>query len=310
MSLWFQDLAPLVDSRANGARLGSISSGSAWLAEMEEESTPTAPQPRANSQESCQKAMHLLHEVKMHSPQSETGTALASTQPSPTTPQNILNEMEMHSPYSETDTALLSATRTSPTTPRKAPPADPATIPRPRTSASSRDPLMSDECVLGTQPKLPAESLPTDPVLHEATEKRADQAKASVTLLDLPDEIQQRILDMLMGELQRPSKSVAETQRLRNWNSVMRHPKSRKLADLSLVCPRWRELIQERIYRHSKPEHLTTPRFQLTSSSQNPRIGARTPRNLSLVYGEHSPLYLRPTCRILGTNLAETRRNP
>lgn len=79
------------------------------------------------------------------------------------------------------------------------------------------------------------------------------KSKARITLSSLPEEIQQRILDMMMGELQAPSTSVSETNNLlRKWNSVMRHPRSRYLADLSLVCERWRRLVQGRIYRHSK----------------------------------------------------------
>jgi hypothetical protein len=72
------------------------------------------------------------------------------------------------------------------------------------------------------------------------------------SIMDLPEEIHQRVLDMLMGEL-RPaaSRSADGNHALRNWNHAMRHPKGRQLAALSLVTPSWRRLVQERIYRHS-----------------------------------------------------------
>ena len=72
-------------------------------------------------------------------------------------------------------------------------------------------------------------------------------------LQDLPEEIQQSILDILMGTLGSISSSaVDKTHAMRNWSSAMRHPRCRQLSDLTLVSGTWRRMIQERLYRHIK----------------------------------------------------------
>jgi len=72
-------------------------------------------------------------------------------------------------------------------------------------------------------------------------------------LQDLPEEIQQGILDSLMGNLSSTSSSaVVRSQGMRDWSTAMRHPRGRQLSDLALVSKEWRRMIQERLYRHGR----------------------------------------------------------
>lgn len=72
-------------------------------------------------------------------------------------------------------------------------------------------------------------------------------------LQTLPEEIQQCILDHLAGVLRPTSPSLSgKNPGMRNWNDALRHPRGRHLSHLALVSPIWRELVQERLYRHGK----------------------------------------------------------
>ena len=66
-------------------------------------------------------------------------------------------------------------------------------------------------------------------------------------LSDLPIEIQEHIMDYLAGPLGSASSSNAS----RNWNHAMRHPRRQQLTQLALVCPSWKVMVQERVFRHS-----------------------------------------------------------
>lgn len=82
-----------------------------------------------------------------------------------------------------------------------------------------------------------------------------DMAKEThgTQLQDLPEEIQQSILNILIGNLRSTSSSMAQqNQSTRNWSNVMRHPRRRDLSDLALVSRSWRCMVQERLFRHSK----------------------------------------------------------
>lgn len=72
------------------------------------------------------------------------------------------------------------------------------------------------------------------------------------TLQDLPLEIQGLILDYLFGDIHPvTASSTSLLPGLKAVSSAMRHPRRKSLTELSLVSPAWRELVQERIYRHS-----------------------------------------------------------
>lgn len=81
----------------------------------------------------------------------------------------------------------------------------------------------------------------------------SNKPKQQTRLQDLPEEIQQGILDSLMGNLSSTSSSaVVRSQGMRNWSTAMRHPRGRHLSDLALVSKEWRRMIQERLYRHGR----------------------------------------------------------
>jgi hypothetical protein len=75
-------------------------------------------------------------------------------------------------------------------------------------------------------------------------------------ILDFPQEIQQNILDHLVGNLGSTSSKVSGNG-TRNWNHAMRHPRAKEHTNLALVTPSWTRLIQERLYRHSKLNNIT-----------------------------------------------------
>ena len=72
-------------------------------------------------------------------------------------------------------------------------------------------------------------------------------------LEDLPLEIQGLILDYLFGDIHSVTSTATSLQSgVNRLSSAMRHPRRKALTDVALVSPPWRELVQERIYRHSK----------------------------------------------------------
>ena len=71
-------------------------------------------------------------------------------------------------------------------------------------------------------------------------------------LCSLPVEIHECILDHLFGIRLSASSRSSSTDALRNWNTKLRHCRRREVSDLALVSKKWRELIQDRLYRHIK----------------------------------------------------------
>ena len=83
----------------------------------------------------------------------------------------------------------------------------------------------------------------------------------SIKLSHLPGEIQETILDSLLGSLGSISCSKNDgTHGTKNWSSIMRHPRRRQVSDLALISPTWRRLVQQRIYRHGKCSGCPDPR--------------------------------------------------
>lgn len=88
-------------------------------------------------------------------------------------------------------------------------------------------------------------------------------ANAPTTRLnDLPIEIHNTILDYLAGSMGSLSSSSSRCTR-RDWSKSCRHPRRKQLSDLALVSRTWRQLLQERLYRHS--ELLQYPIFKSRS---------------------------------------------
>ncbi|KAK7894035.1 hypothetical protein LTR67_006736 [Exophiala xenobiotica] len=89
------------------------------------------------------------------------------------------------------------------------------------------------------------EEAPTDTGMQENTER------PQLSLHDLPLEVQGKILDFIFGDMH--SVYAGSTSlRGKNVSSLMRHPRRKAVSDFALVSPTWRDLVQERIYRHIK----------------------------------------------------------
>ncbi|KAH8690110.1 hypothetical protein BGW36DRAFT_307032 [Talaromyces proteolyticus] len=74
----------------------------------------------------------------------------------------------------------------------------------------------------------------------------------SVQFQNLPIEIHEAILDHLFGERASAANSNAHGPGSRSWVKALRHPRRKALSNLTLISPLWRNLVQERIYRHIK----------------------------------------------------------
>ncbi|KAI5921074.1 hypothetical protein F4810DRAFT_702542 [Camillea tinctor] len=82
----------------------------------------------------------------------------------------------------------------------------------------------------------------------------ADQSPA-MTLNKLPAEIHECILDHLFGyrvSTSSPSSLSIPSVNARSWSTALRHSRRKELANLALVSPLWRDMIQQRLYRHIK----------------------------------------------------------
>jgi hypothetical protein len=77
---------------------------------------------------------------------------------------------------------------------------------------------------------------------------------ASLKFDDLPAEIHEAILDHLFGyRVSTSSKSSIGMQNVtKSWGTALRHSRRKELSELALVSSLWRQLIQERLYRHIK----------------------------------------------------------
>ena len=107
-----------------------------------------------------------------------------------------------------------------------------------------------------------------------------EEGKRRTQLQDLPEEIQQGVLDILMGMLNSTSSSgIGRSHGMRNWSNAMRHPRGRHHSDLALVSPTWRRMIQERLYRHGKIENhrVKLSLMPSQSKSREPNGGWKQP---------------------------------
>lgn len=145
----------------------------------------------------------------------------------------------------------------------------PATRPQSIT-APSKDPLLKlahlsknrlkhrPEDDISVPPSSQAESSLAEDSTSRPAANTFTQAKHPNTTLDeLPPEIQDAFIGHLSGSLHPAgSSSSFETNGPRNWNMAMRHPRRKQLSDLALVTRVWRDLVQQRLYRHSKPAKI------------------------------------------------------
>ncbi|KAI1465300.1 uncharacterized protein F4812DRAFT_117023 [Daldinia caldariorum] len=76
-----------------------------------------------------------------------------------------------------------------------------------------------------------------------------------LTLAQLPAEIHECILDHIFGyrvSTTSPSSLNIPSMNARSWSTALRHSRRKELSNLAFVCPLWRDLIQQRLYRHIK----------------------------------------------------------
>jgi hypothetical protein len=83
----------------------------------------------------------------------------------------------------------------------------------------------------------------------------SDYIAAATTINILPVEIQEGVLDYLFGY--RVSTTSISAMQISGWGATnlgtaMRHSRRRELTELALVSPTWRDLVQQRLYRHIK----------------------------------------------------------
>lgn len=142
-----------------------------------------------------------------------------------------------------------------------------AVRPQSITAPSTRDPLLMlvplsknrlkhrPEDDISVHPSSQVETaLAEDLTLRPATNPLKQAIHPKTTLNDLPPEIQDVIIGQLSGSLNSAaSGGPFEPNGARNWNMVMRHPRRKQLSDLALVTRVWTSLVQQRLYRHSKP---------------------------------------------------------
>ncbi len=76
-----------------------------------------------------------------------------------------------------------------------------------------------------------------------------DPTNPKSTIEQLPSEILEVIIGHVLGHL---GSTKLGAYKIRNWNEIMRHPRSKHFSVLALVSSQWRKLVQERIFRHSK----------------------------------------------------------
>ena len=71
---------------------------------------------------------------------------------------------------------------------------------------------------------------------------------------DLPTEVHEAILDHLFGYcISTTSSSAMKMSSItRRWGTALRHCRRKELSDLALVSGLWRDLVQQRLYRHVK----------------------------------------------------------
>ncbi|KIX00247.1 uncharacterized protein Z518_10386 [Rhinocladiella mackenziei CBS 650.93] len=83
------------------------------------------------------------------------------------------------------------------------------------------------------------------------SEQRECTRRSSLSLNDLPLEVQGKVLDFIFGDMH-SIYTGSTSLRGKSVSSLMRHPRRKAVSDFALISPDWRDLVQERIYRHIK----------------------------------------------------------
>ena len=72
----------------------------------------------------------------------------------------------------------------------------------------------------------------------------------TTSLMDLPEEIQQLVLSILIGNLRSTSSVAHDSHGTKDWSRALRHPRAKEVTNLALISRGWRTMVQERLYRH------------------------------------------------------------
>lgn len=128
------------------------------------------------------------------------------------------------------------------------PPARPSSTPFPRQElGEDRWPTIDEIQLRATTSTSPGE---VDSMSDESPKPKSSPH----CLRSLPTEIHENILDYLFQFRNSASvrSKLSKTTKLRNWSKELRHSRRKEVADLTLVCSKWKDLIQDRLYRHIK----------------------------------------------------------
>ncbi|KAE8449506.1 hypothetical protein EG329_008115 [Mollisiaceae sp. DMI_Dod_QoI] len=100
-----------------------------------------------------------------------------------------------------------------------------------------------------------------DRIFRPVIEGEQTASTDTSSLNSLPIEIHECILDHLFGvrssAASRTTSSAGKSKVLRGWGTALRHSRRREVSELALVSTQWRELVQERLYRHLKIKGTT-----------------------------------------------------
>ena len=99
------------------------------------------------------------------------------------------------------------------------------------------------------------EAMDTDEEEHDAEDEALSPSDTTSTFQigDLPVEVQGQILDYIFGDLRSINPGTSTIfPGFTSIASLMRHPRRKAVSDVALVSRQWRDLVQERIYRHIK----------------------------------------------------------
>lgn len=139
-----------------------------------------------------------------------------------------------------------------------APPARPSSTPFPEQELKELAGLDTQCSTLALARRVDLQSLYAGNLGDPESSVPSNEApSASSALCKLPVEIHECILDHLFGmrlsasAITRTSSS-GQSKILRGWSTALRHCRRRDVWELALVTKDWRDLIQDRLYRHIK----------------------------------------------------------
>lgn len=121
-------------------------------------------------------------------------------------------------------------------------------------------PLIDFDCGLSLAQSIPRSASPSvcDPGAQQHLFQPSSQTayrtnNPGTTFSSLPSEIHDKILDYLLApKISVSSPSATFNSSPSSWAKAPRFSRRKKVTNLTLVCQVWRNLIQSRLYRHSK----------------------------------------------------------